>query len=58
MRKLRNYYISPTIGISLLISIMFGLFYLYGTMVEAQDAIFTRMATELDMIIETAYRTD
>lgn len=54
--RLRNYYISPVLGISLLVSIMFGLFYLFGTMVDTQDAIFSRMATELDQIMETAYR--
>lgn len=53
---MRSYYISPIIGISLLISIMFGLFYLFGTMVEAQDGVFTRMTHELDYILETAYR--
>jgi hypothetical protein len=48
-------YISPTLGIALLFSMLFGLFYLFGTMVETQDLIFTRMALELDHLIETAY---
>lgn len=52
---MNRYYVSPTLGIALLFSILFGLFYLFGTMIETQDAIFTRMSLELDRLIETAY---
>lgn len=48
-------YISPALGIALLFTMLLGLFYLFGTMVETQDLIFTRMALELDHLIETAY---
>lgn len=51
----RRFEVSPILGIAFLLSIMFGLFYLFGRVAEAEDAIFTRMSLELDHLIETAY---